>query len=900
MGVAVCVQELNSNGNPTSPNTASAAMVVVTSDEEEHRDSSEQHSNSSMRDLSERGRTLSARSHDPLPEVPKLEPAKREGDGIEGDAEDDDPYVEVPVDNQNRMNESDSDDEMDGRGRGGAEAIPLENPPKDSYGKVSRHSKPLSEPKQQHQQWEDEEDDSDSYAEVRDVIRRGPPFAQRDRSKTDPPNPFPLGNTREKRALTETAASASAAHMPLPDIPATSGGIPPAITEENTMYDSIPESDRKASPSSRSSSEIKRKERLYESVDDMGQEEMAGDKDLYESVPDTYTKVDSPVTLNTFSPGLSPTRPQAEMPPMPPRSPIPTGKAAEQQQLGKKEGLKKTLSSAQSEEKRRFSFFNRKKTSSISSGLKKGEQPRSPTALTSSTSPQHKSHSPHNLPIPPPPDEDEEEDTYDKVTITPNLPTGHSDHFQLPPPQLPIDDARLKSMSLPMGFRTGGRPNLPLPKLPEDSGSGTVQHQRLTEGEGGVEYDTLRARERIEDEPNYDTVKVEDILLPSATARSGFDPPYDKINNQEVKALREREMQLRDTVHAVSSEPADASGGYSKVRGEVPGGELDGQRPEHDEEGYAVVPEEIKMRKRAFSASQGMHPPRRDLSPDSVAAGYHVVGHDETLEQQYDTICDTHTQSMLSVSPKKLAGASSPGEDQYASIDMVAKHDKKRQELEEALRIQEELRGYTEDPRGVSPIPPPLPPALHPDHLDEFASPPPPIPAQSQDIHELVEGGEEGLRVPPQSDSGDPPYAKVKSKVDNPYAEVNSSNRPYAEVDIIQTQPPPKSKSSAKTEAAAADGNLLDEALGFGVRVQVLGSSSAEEKPYDTIQDVMTDVKSAPRQIEQNMPKLDTVEESSGNIYNTLLPDGEVYGTDDEEEEEAKYEEIDKIPRSMV
>ena len=59
------------------------------------------------------------------------------------------------------------------------------------------------------------------------------------------------------------------------------------------------------------------------------------------------------------------------------------------------------------------------------------------------------------------------------------------------------------------------------------------------------------------------------------------------------------------------------------------------------------------------------------------------------------------------------------------------------------------------------------------------------------------------------------------------------------------------------------------------------------------------------------MPRLDTAEEASGNIYDTLLPDDEQgegggggvepsHDQEEDEEEEVKYEEIDKAPRSMV
>lgn len=903
----IILKELKTNGTTASSAAAPAVAAVTTSNEREKSmsHSAEHLSISSLKEDSDRAGTLSAaRSFDPLPEVPKLELAEggskeKSGEDDNDDDDDDDPYAEVLVDNVDRMADSESDGERGSNGDGDGDGSSPKKPPggvspAPPYGKVSRHTKPPAEAKQ-------EEADSDSYAEVRDVIRRGPMFSSRERSQTDPPAPAGLGVPRERRALTE-----SATHMPLPDIPAADGGMHPVIVEESEMYDSIPESGTKnASPASSHSVAGKRKERLYESVDEMAE------KDLYESVPDNFPKVNSPVRPQPVStPALSPTKRVSEAP-LPPSSPIPS-----KNELHKKKGLEKTLSAAaQQEEKRRFSFFGRKKPGSVTK-TKKGEQPESPTALVSSISPQHKSPPLPNIPIPPPPNEDDDEDTYDKVT--PSLIGAESNEiFQ----QLLANKA--KSTSLPRICGAGGRPNLPLPRLPEDSGSATVQHKRVIEGSRGPdEYDTVNvSAEQILDEPNYDTVKVEDIfMLP--VAGGGADPPYDKIDKQELQEFREREKQSRENLKSMSSEPNDSnlSGGYSKVRGETPEGELDqsGLPPDHDEEGYAVVPEEIRLRKRAMSASQGV---RRDLSPDSVAAGYHVIGHDDTIRE-----ARSHT---VSVSPKKSASGNASREnveDQYACIDLGAK--KKQRELEEVLRLQEELRAYSEEPHSTSPVPPPLPPALSPDDMEEYKQPP--IPSQSEGMHELMG---DGLKVS-QSDTADPPYARVKSKSDNPYAEVS---RPYAEVDVSSFQNQSKAGAGGSTddsldeamgydivggtlgvktkiaqkdkpydtienvvsgqihESGGVSEDTLDEALGYdvdgtvGVKAKLAGK---KVKPYDTIADVKVDM---PSQLEQDMPILETAESAAVNIYDTLFPE--------DEEEDARYDVIDKprnTPRSMV
>ena len=867
--VSLCpVQVLETNG-PTSP--------TVSQDKETSgsRESVEHKSTGSSRDATERGRSLSARSFDPLPEVPKLEVVGPEGNK-EDDDEDDDPYAVVPAEDIDRMPDSDSDEDNRNEVDAGPPKPPGSSSPFPPYGKVSRHGKPQSEPKEV-------EDDSDSYAEVRDVIRRGPlSLTLRERSQTQPADLPNLPSPRDKRSLTD---SGSATHMPLPDIPPT-GPLPVVIPEEETiMYDSIPEQDRKPAPTAARPTTIKRKERLYESVEEME------DRDLYESVPDSLSKMDQPPNPGSPStPSLPPKLLPAD-PPMTPQSPIPSRRGSEHEQQAKKKALEKTLSASTSEEgKRRFSFFGRKKAGSVSSAKPKkpiDQQPESPTALTLSGSPQHKSPPLPNIPIPPRPDEEEEEeDTYDKVT--PSLSSAgivHTDAFQ-------HDDARSKSMSLPVSYRTGGgaggggggRPNLPLPRLPEDSGSATVQHERVMEGTGGPDdYDMVHNVERIPDEPNYDTVEVQRFHhhVPSA---EDPDPPYDKIDKQELQEIRDREMQ-REKLNS----PSSATGSN--------GPEDPGLPPDHDEEGYAVVPEEIRMRKRAMSASQGARQLDRELSPNSMSKGYDVIRHHDD-EQPYNTIPETRSHTVSSPL-QSTSGKSSRGseEDQYASVDMVAKQEKKKKELEEALRMQEELRG---DRIGTSPVPPPLPPALNPDDLDEFKEPP--IPQHLEGMDEVVNGE---LEVPPRDTTADPPYAKVRS---NPYAEVGS--RPYAEVDIDYFQNQAGVRPVADSQASGTGGPSADEVLEDEAGYDVIGAvakkpvqqeKKKEDKPYDTIQDVRVYMEGGPSHTEQETPTLETAE--SANIYDSLLPSPPPQDADEEEEEDVRYEVIDtkrETPRSMV
>lgn len=886
----------------------------------------------------ERSLPKPARSFDPLPDVPKLELAEgsntkdnnNNNDGGDDD-DDDDPYAEVPGDNE-RMPDSDSDEERNGSPGDGR--IPAKVPGKGAspfppYGKVSRHGKSAESPQ--------DEMDSDSYAEVRDIVRRGPLLlSNRERSHTDPVDPVSLGVVRDRRALTE-----SATNMPLPEIPAA-GGVPSVIIEENMMYDSIPEDRAKKSSLGSQHPSATQKEQLYESVDEMA------DKDLYESVPDTFAKVDSPSTPNALStPNDSPTKMIfPDMPPMPPSSPVPNkNDQPKSDPAGKKKGLEKTLSAAQSEDgKRRFSFFSRKKTTSVSSAKpKKGEHvvespTGSPGGMMSHSSPQHKPPPLPNIPAPPRPSEedDEEEDTYDKVTPNFGVVVEGADAL--------TNDTRSKS--LPMSYRAGGgRPHLPLPMLPEDSGSGTVMHKRAMEGSGGQDdYDLVHISPKhdIPDDPNYDTVTVQTIAVP---APENPDPPYDKIDKQELQRFREQEMQARETMRSMSSEERDSSSSRKLSKDGIPDGES-GPPPEHDEEGYAVVPEEIKIRKRTMSATHDARKKRGggggELSPNSIAAGYDLIRH----HNGYDTVHESRSRSLSEESPQRSAqdGSGRNVEEQYASIDMVAKQDKKRRELEEVLRQQEELRAYADaSPRAsprASPAPPPLPPALNPADIEDFQQPPP-IPDQSEDVRELVHGE---LKVP-QADGSDPPYAKVRTKVDNPYAEVS---RPYAEVDVNWIQDRSKKEQGSRVPTASAyaqdktlgydvvgaESNIkeekpydtidgvkaaaLDEALGYdvvGVESEiteekpydtidgvmkadddvvmkaddVTGEVEQNEKPYDTIDAVMKD---SPSQLEQDTPKLEPAaagESDDVNVYDSLLPD-----------ENTEQDELVDTPRSMV
>ena len=916
MILPTCLQkDLKTNGTASTTAAADGDQDLPKT----HESTTNRQSAASLGDTTERGRALSARSFDPLPDVPteatktekeregkkKEEASTKEEEEEEDDnpydrVHGDDAYMEVPGENAERMASSDSDDDDKGSKKSDNSPVTRAKGQLPPYTKVSRPADKVRS--------KVDDEDSDSYAEVRDVVRRGP----RDRSHTEPIDPEKVGTPRDKRAMTDS----SAAHLPLPEIP---GGRPPLIIEENVMYDSIPESQGvKTTSFAQNSPQKKKKERLYESVDEMGE------KDLYESVPDDFTvKLDSPASpksVSTPTTVISPTRapnPPVPLnpliplnPPMPPSSPIPS---ATKHDTAKKKNLDKTTSVPHVEEKRRFSFFGRKKTTSVSSANpKKSDQVESPTsAQPPSNSPQHKSPPPlPSIPVPPRPDEDDdEEDTYDKVS--PSLRVS-DDIFH----SGMTDDVKSKSSSLPMAYRSGARPNVPLPRVPEDSGTGIISHQRSLEmgDDASIKYDTVHISPGHEpDEPNYDTVNTEDILL-AVKKEDMLDPPYDKIDKREIEALQEKDKgEQEDERKSTSAEPEESKfiGRYSKIEVISPEREVESGAPppDHDEEGYAVIPEEVRMRKRAMSASQGTQD--RDLSPESVAAGYRLI----KLEDCEDTIRESRSKSMSSSPQKRVgSGKSSRGsvEEQYATVDMSAKRDRKRRELEEALQAQAELRDYKEELRSVSPAPPPIPPALNPEDIEAEESP-----SHSEGMHQLASDGS-------KLESVDPPYAKVKSKKDNPYAEVS---RPYAEVDVgsIQSRERPSNRRSggaSETTTLELSENTMDEAAGYDVvgvkpkstqKEEVKGheeASGKKDKPYDTIDDVKDNMTRLSGGFKQGLPMLETADSAGANIYDALLPvqtEGPVPSPPDQvDNEETRYEVIDErmrkasFPRSLV
>ena len=916
------------------------------------------------KDREDRARSLSARSFDPLPEIPKLDTAEDgqrsknsppaaggEGRDIDNDEDDEAGYAYARVggaavggvETADSDKEDKSDSASDGKGL----------PP---YGKVSHH---VTKPKVT---------ETEEYAEVKEVFR-GPlatAAANRGRSATDPIDPSEAGadRLREKRAQTHTHM------MPLPAVPRPQESI-----DDSEMYDSIPDDMRNSQvpqpqqASAAATSKPRQKERLYESMDDM--------EDTYESVPDNL-KPDSPVPLAPASPNVSPSKAPllspSVSPPMPPSSPVPKTTAKEPE----KKSLEKTLSAAHAEQdgdgKRRFSFFGRKKTASVSGiGSRKERDKHKDQKDHKGHHKDHKDHKdtkdhkehhhvPHqplpdvplqppimSPPLPPIPNQDDEDDTtYDTPQL--DFMTGPARLSPISSPVSPMSppgilDAMAKSQSLPSSARGAGasmfhsRANVPLPRVPEDSGQGLVVRKRVLEspvaGEeeekpydsvkvlsrGEKPYDTVQVLDEGDnmDEPNYDTVHPEDIFKAVLEAENNdeADPGYDRVKQLREEAL-ERGGEAKE--EDVSAQPAEGEGTgtrYGKViRPTSPEDDKPGIDPEHDEEGYAVVPEDFKMRKRALSASKGVSPQVKHETPET---GYNAINE---AEEATTTLTDEPVE---------------PSEP-YATVDIITKKEKKK----DTPTLEQES---SQQQRSTSPIPPPVPPVGDLGDMEEFFQPP--IPVQSEGIHELVQADDErgspSSLKPPGSD--EPPYAKVKSK-DHPYAELdlgavgkiaqlttptaedmNNTEVAYDEVGADTTKSAASLKDTALGYDTVADQDTVDdEALGYHTVSSTNNRKTKQEQGsgYDTVID--TDKgggengASTRSQLEKETPKLEPAEpqqlydslepvtkedeggkeEPAGNLYDSLEAEQAQNGVSPEDVEEERYEEIDEDRRMRL
>ena len=932
----------------------------------------------------DRARTLSARSFDPLPAIPNLDtvedgrqrsknspPVAGGGRGMDDD-DDEAGYAYARVGGAAvAMADSDKEDKSDSASSGRNSGLP-------PYGKVSHH---VTKAKVT---------ETEEYAEVKEVFR-GPlatVATSRSRSATDPIDPAEAGadSLREKRVLTHTHM------MPLPAVPRPQENI-----DDSEMYDSIPDDMRnsqvplpqQASAAATATTKPRPKERLYESMDDM--------EDTYESVPDNL-KPDSPVPMSPATPNTSPSKAPllnlspSVSPPMPPSSPVPKTTAKEPE----KKLLEKTLSAAQSEQegdsRRRFSFFGRKKTASVSGIGSKKERDKHKDQKGHKDHKDHKDtkdhkehhHMPHqplpdvpshppamSPPLPPIPNQDDDEDTtYDTPQL--DFMAGPAGQSPLPSPMSPMSppgllEAKAKSQSLPSSARGAGasmfhsRANVPLPRVPEDSGQGLVIRERVLESPVGGEeeekpydsvkvlpggekpYDTVEVLDEGEnmDEPNYDTVHPEDIFrVLHEDENNEADPGYDR-----VKQLREEEGNLEgggggeEEGAAAPKEGQGAGIRYGKVmRPTSPEDDKVGIVPEHDEEGYAVVPEDFKMRKRALSASKGVVP---KVKHEISEAGYNSINEVEevTTASTDEPVEPSEPYATVDILAKKEPVEPS---EPYATVDIIAKKEKKTDTLtskqESALRQ-----------RSVSPVPPPLPPVGDLGDIEEFSQPP--IPIQSEGIHELVPADDERGRPssslePPGSD--DPPYAKVKSK-DHAYAELdlgavremaklvilddtNKTEATYDEVDAKTAKSAAALKDKALGYDTVADSGTLkeegEEALGF----HTVSSTNSDKKTqreqssgYDTVIDSDggrgENGASTRSQVELETPKLEPAEpqqlydsleplakkdeggkeeEPTGNLYYTLEAEQVQNGVSPEDVEEEQYEEIDEDRRMQL
>ena len=836
-----------------------------------------------------RVRSLSSRSQDPLPEIPTLETAgdgdheeTKEVESPEQQNDGDNPYSYAVHGEGDRMQGSDSEEEGEAKEKPQAVAEASSNLP--PYGKVTqppsqRRSQPSSP-------------ETESYAEVREIIMAPLAGKARMRSATDPLNPSStVAAVRDTRPHTE-----SATFLPLPAVPNID------LESESMMYDKIPDDVKANRDTQLKTNPVRqRKERLYESVDDIQAPE-----DTYESVPDDIKPLNSPaIPKPSIVPVPLPTRSQnlTMSPPSPrvPSSPIPNKKEKEKELKAKREEeekkriekreLTKTVSDSESK-KRTFSIFSggRKKAKSVSAGVGKTRkerdqlEPLPDLPVFSPTSPHHLSPPPPpTIPAPLPPivDEDGKDAVYDQ----PQLDIQKSDS-NLSPTKINIEESKLKSQSLPLSARLGGasvfNPRA-LPDLPEDSGSGIVVVPDIED-----DYDVVlheNGGENGDDEPGYETVNREEILSSIAKNPEGIDPGYDKVRKRGSKDEGEVQEEEEDEVVAAVDEVTRTDMRYAKVtKPSSPVEEL-GVPPDHDEQGYAVIPEEVKMKKRAMSSSKGIQ--EQASSPVETEPGRESVNQPETepsgqqldkpgcelVEKPEDKGQSPSDEGMLPTKPAPPQQKSDVDE-QYATVDIVAKRESRKKKKDHQYHVEIAIRDSLS-----STTPPPVPPISDLGDMEtEFREPP--IPAQSEGVHELVNTKRSNVAMP-----GEHAYAEVDVFPDVP-------DVPYAEV----------KKPQKDTNHAVVDDDLGYDTVGG----QLLGDSEVlKDKAlgYDTVGDQLAENKSrlpTKSTIEQEMPTLELAEptqvDTSQNVYDSLLAVDE----DENGMEEQRYEEIDEETRENL
>ena len=829
-----------------------------------------------------RVRSLSSRSQDPLPEIPTLETAgdseheeTKEAESPDQQNDGDNPYSYAVHGEGDRMQGSDSEEE--GEGKEPAEAS-SNLPP---YGKV------MQPPSQRRSQPSAPE--TESYAEVREVIMAPLAGKTRLRSATDPIDPSStVAAVRDTRSHTESATL-----LPLPAVPNVD------LESESMMYDKIPE-DVKADRDSqlKTNAVRQRKERLYESVDDIQTPE-----DTYESVPDDIKPLNSsatpklsavPLPLPTRSPNLTMSPPSPRVP----ASPIPKKKEKEpkakreeeEKKKNEKRELTKTVSDSESK-RRTFSLFSggRKKAKSVSAGVGKTRkerdqlEPLPDVPVFSPTSPHHLSPPPPpTIPAPLPPivDEDGKDVVYDQ----PQLDILNSDTNLSPTKIINVQDSKSKSSSLPSSARLAGasifNPRA-LPDLPEDSGSGTVAvHDDVEDDYDVVTHEN--GDENEDDEPGYETVNREEILNSIAENPEGIDPGYDKVHKRGSKDEGEVQEQEEDEDVAAADEATPTDMRYAKVtKPSSPVEEL-GVPPDHDEQGYAVVPEEIKMRKRAMSSSKGIQ--EQVSSPVETQESINQPETEPTdrqldkpvvkkPEDERQSPSEEGTLPTTPAAPKQKSDV----DEQYATVDIVAKRESRRKKKEGQYHVQIAIRESL-----ASATPPPVPPIADLGDMEkEFHEPP--IPAQSEGVHELMNTEPGNIPIP-----GEHAYAEVDIWPDVP-------DVPYAKV----------RKPQKDTDNAVVDDDLGYDTVGG----KLLDDSEVlKDKAlgYDTVGDQLAEDESTSARlptkstIEQEMPTLEladpTQPETSQNVYDSLSPMNE----HENGVEEQRYEEIDEETRENL
>ena len=258
-------------------------------------------------------------------------------------------------------------------------------------------------------------------------------------------------------------------------------------------------------------------------------------------------------------------------------------------------------------------------------------------------------------------------------------------------------------------------------------------------------------------EPPYDRVKQKE-----SDSKSSDDPGYASIK-QVLGTLSETENVPSPEDSVQNGQEPKPGHSYAKVTSHS---SMD------DKEPYATIDPEIIQRKRAesqskSSSSQPQESPYnrvKDLQPATELVPNEPVNKYNKPRELCDqtehlTVSDPETnETSLQHQDNDIIGQveikiedrlSDDEEDKYSRVDLIKKHQNKKQMMEDPLDVHENIP-------PSSPVPP-LPPIGDLGDMSEFE--PPPVPTQRLDVHD--DNTSELSHNEDETADTEPPYAKV-------------------------------------------------------------------------------------------------------------------------------------------